>query len=704
MKPSPLQVLARLHGIQSGYRDASGAWRVADPEALRAVLSGMDLPAAVVADPELGISQFAAARAQGGLPPVATVWEGQPGGFCLGVPQEAFGPYRGELRLESGETLALNGRIETLPVAERYVQAGGAWLRRRVPLPDPMPWGYHRLRLRWLNRLGETLLISAPMRAAGLPGDPARPRWGAFLPLYAVRSGSNWGAGDYRDLHRLLTWAGDRGFEAVGTLPLLPVFLDRPFNPSPYAPVSRRFWNEFFIDPCRTPEFENCRAARELVASPGFQSTLAKLRSSDNVDYARVWALKRPVLEMLLDSLRSDPEQWRRRTAPFVEQRPTVLDYARFRAQQEEAGGRPWPQWPPATLERINSPQFPASRSTDFYIYSQLLAHEQLEASHGGPAKGAPALYLDLPLGAHPDGFDSWYYRESFAHGASVGAPPDPIFSGGQDWGFAPLHPGRIREHGYDYFIECVRHHLSHAGILRIDHAMCFHRLFWIPSGMGADRGVYVRYAADEFYAILTLESRRHNAALVGEDLGTVPDAVRRSMDRHGISRTYAMQLELRSDRNNALGEIPDQAVACVNTHDLCPFAAFWAGTDLEELFALGLFDGAALQREQLGRETLKDALIDFLRARGSLAEGPESPTDVLLACVAMMGGTRAGLTLVNLEDLWGERRRQNLPGTTTEHANWQLRARFGIDEFDSVPGVQRLVREITLRGVVPAG
>ena len=74
---------------------------------------------------------------------------------------------------------------------------------------------------------------------------------------------------------------------------------------------------------------------------------------------------------------------------------------------------------------------------------------------------------------------------------------------------------------------------------------MALHRLFWVPEGMEAKDGVYVRYNAREFYAILALESSRYNTVLVGEDLGTVPDAVRTSMEQCQVNRMYVLPFEL---------------------------------------------------------------------------------------------------------------------------------------------------------------
>ena len=97
------------------------------------------------------------------------------------------------------------------------------------------------------------------------------------------------------------------------------------------------------------------------------------------------------------------------------------------------------------------------------------------------------------------------------------------FFTKGQNWGFAPPHPQRQRERGYSHLLECLRFQMRHAGLLRLDHVMGLHRLYWIPRGFPATQGAYVSYPADELYALLSLESHRNQTALVGENLGTVP-------------------------------------------------------------------------------------------------------------------------------------------------------------------------------------
>jgi 4-alpha-glucanotransferase len=224
-----------------------------------------------------------------------------------------------------------------------------------------------------------------------------------------------------------------------------------------------------------------------------------------------------------------------------------------------------------------------------------------------------------------------------------------------------------------------VRHHLRLAGVLRIDHMMGFHRLFWIPHGFGARDGVYVKYPADELYAVFSLESHRHRSILIGEDLGTVPPEVRPAMALHNINRMYVMQYELQPQYQNALTPVYPDCIAVLNTHDMPPFAAWWQGLDIDERVKLGILDPGIAEDERKRRRSMLDALIQTLQRQGRL-RGPVEPRAVLRACLAHLCDGAAQLVLANLEDLWLETESQNVPGTWRERPNWRRRARHSLE------------------------
>jgi 4-alpha-glucanotransferase len=276
---------------------------------------------------------------------------------------------------------------------------------------------------------------------------------------------------------------------------------------------------------------------------------------------------------------------------------------------------------------------------------------------------------------------------------ASGGAPPDIVFTRGQNWGFPPLHPDKLRQQGYRYYVSCLQHHLRHAGILRIDHVMNLHRLFWIPKGMEAGQGAYVNYRPEEFYAILTLESQRNKTVIVGEDLGTVPSYVRQSMNKYGLHRMYVLQYELMSDSQKSLRKVPKDVVASMDTHDMPPFAAFWQGLDIEDRLELTFLDKATARMERKNRDALKKALVSYLRRQGWLNDS--TPEAVLEACWTLLGASTARVVLVNLEDLWLERESQNVPATGEKRNNWQKKARFALESFCNMPRVNETLQAL---------
>ncbi|HEX8172358.1 MAG TPA: 4-alpha-glucanotransferase [Thermoanaerobaculia bacterium] len=321
-----------------------------------------------------------------------------------------------------------------------------------------------------------------------------------------------------------------------------------------------------------------------------------------------------------------------------------------------------------------------------YHLYVQYRMKQQMQAMSDAARRAGPGLYLDFPLGVNGGGYDVQRYRESFAGGVSVGAPPDLFFTKGQNWGFPPFHPDGLRERRYDYFIAAVRNHAAHAGILRLDHVMGLHRLYWIPEGAEAKDGVYVRYPEEELYAILTLESRRNGCALVGEDLGTVPEYVPRMMEKHGLRRMYVVQYEIKPQQP-PLAEPPRQSVASVNTHDMPTFAGFWREQDVDDRVEQELLDEDGANEERETRAKMRAALSRYVRAR------EEDEPHVLEGVLGALARSDAEVVLVNLEDLWGETRPQNVPGVPER--SWRQKFRLSLEEAQRDARVQRVLAAV---------
>lgn len=689
-----LGALARLYNVQSAYYDILGRLTRSPEQGLIQVLRALGAPLERPEDVPDAVRERRQSLYRRFFDPVVVAWDGKVKDLTVRLPARlAEEPVRYEVELEGGERRRGSCRFKARPTARAKEIEGNRYVTRRLYLPETLPFGYHRLLLQIQQQTAETLLISAPLRAYGPPAGEGK-TWGVFLPLYALQSQKSWGAGDFSDLEQLLQWTGALGGEVVGTLPLLTAFLDQPFDPSPYSPASRLFWNEFYLDVKRIPEFARCPAAQALVGSEDFQNEMEVLCRAPLVDYRRQMGLKRRVLEELCRYLLREASERTQAFRRFADSHPRAEDYARFRAAMERQK-KPWREWPEGQRDGILNPGDYDEAVMRYYLYAQWATQEQIQSLAAQSKRGAAKLYLDFPLGVNRDGYDVWREREAFAVAASGGAPPDNFFTKGQNWGFPPLHPERLRDTGYRYYIASLRHHLRYAGQLRIDHVMGFHRLYWIPPGLEASDGVYVHYHSEEFYAILSLESHRHQTLIVGENLGIVPPYVNAAMAEHKIHGMYVGQFAIRPDPNQALEEVPPGTVASLNTHDTPTFAGFWHEHDIEDRLELKLLDQPAAEKERRQRCLQREALIGFLRSRGWMGEESTEAETVLKAWLLQLASGPAELVLVNLEDLWLETQPQNVPGTWNDRPNWRRKAPYPLEAFSQMAKVVEVLRAL---------
>jgi 4-alpha-glucanotransferase len=236
---------------------------------------------------------------------------------------------------------------------------------------------------------------------------------------------------------------------------------------------------------------------------------------------------------------------------------------------------------------------------------------------------------------------------------------------------------------GHLNFRKAIRHQLSAAGLLRIDHVMGIHRTWWVPHGASATQGAYVRQPTGELFAIICIESVRATTGVVGENLGTVPPEIRTGLDEHALLG-MAMANEGESEPK------PTDLVA-LSSHDTPAFAAWWKGMDIDDLLDLGVFDEERASHERSDRARK----IAQLQERFSTVDQIETRN----ALMAWMAGTQAAVALLNLDDLLMEERRQNVPGTDWERPNWRIRHECTLDELASNDEVMDLLRSLsTLR------
>jgi 4-alpha-glucanotransferase len=522
----------------------------------------------------------------------------------------------------------------------------GGELRANGNMPDETPLGYHTLV--HPDGRGHPLIVSP-----GVCFLPEAPRsWGWATQLYAARSRRSWGLGDLSDLHLLGRWARSMGAELLLLNPLHAALPTPSQQPSPYTPSSRRFRNPLYLNIEKVPGASNIEELDELIAQG------RALNDSAFIDRDRAYKFKLEALQRIYE--RQPPSDEFER---YLAGKGRLLqDYATFVSLAEYHGGGT-SKFPPG-FERPDAPAVTRWRRDHaerirFHAWLQWLLDRQLRW-----AREAIDIVHDLAIGVDPEGADAWIWQGVIAEGVSVGAPPDEFNSLGQDWALPPFDPWKLRASGYEAFIETVRASLAGGAGLRFDHIMGLWRLYWIPRGVSAAEGTYVRYPFEDLLNILALESHRSNSYVVGEDLGTVEPSVRAEMERRNIMGYRILWFEDTSESYPAL------TMAAVTNHDLPTVAGLWTGSDLRAQQDLGLepnVEGTLATRDRL-RDRLgvaDDAAVDEV-VTGAYERLARAPSRLLVA---------------TLEDALGVEERPNLPGTTSERRNWSRALPLPLEE-----------------------
>ena len=500
--------------------------------------------------------------------------------------------------------------------------------------------------------------------------------WGFAVQLYGLRSARNWGIGDFGDLRALVETAADLGASIVGVNPL------HATQGSPYSPSSRHALSFLYLDIEALPEYAASKPARKLVGSAAFQARLKELRDAPLVDYEGVAAAKREVLELVF------------KAASFNEKLPTrgLREYAVFEALREKLGGG-WQGWP----REYRSPRSAAvkaferknAKRTGFHAFIQSRLRTQLDdVQRRARELGMPiGLYFDLALGADAGGAEVWADQAAYASGVSIGAPPDEFNPRGQDWGLPPYSPRALRAAAYEPFAELLRANMPEGGALRMDHIMALMRLYWIPHGNKPERGGYVGYPLKDLLNVLARESRARRCLVIGEDLGTVPPALRDALRGHGVLSYRPLLFE-----RTPPGEYPREAMVCVSTHDLPTWRGYWAAHDLELREKLGMTLDA--QKEKAQRRADQQKLKSILEK-----EGLESSAASAHAFIAR---TPCQIAVAQPEDVFEALDQANLPGTVGEHPNWRRKLPVPLEQWAADPRVGALAQTFAERRPVP--
>ncbi|MCO8313793.1 4-alpha-glucanotransferase [Pseudomonas mandelii] len=659
MSNAQLEILANRAGLAVDWIDANGRPQKVTPAVLRSVLSGLGHPANTAQEIDASLLQLQEVQQTRHLPPLLTCDVGV--GLDLAHYFEPQTPC--EIHLEDGSRI--NVKLDDNAV-----------------LPGLVPVGYQHVSI---EDQSFTLAV-APQRcySVGDAVDSQNPRaWGLSVQLYSLRRPGDGGFGDTQALEDLARVAGERGAEALAISPLHAMFSGDTQRYSPYSPSSRLFLNSLYAAP---GAILGERALRTAIDATGLAADLKHLEALPLIDWPAAAEAKHRLLEALYEGFTHGEHPLHPDFSSFRHAGGEALEnHCRFEAIQEARSRRgeslDWREWP----EQWRDPRstalahFAEENSTriGYYAFCQWLIARSLERAQTAARSSGMGIGLiaDLAVGADGGGSQAWSRQDELLASLTVGAPPDILNRSGQGWGISAFSPEGLVRNGFRAFIEMLRANFAHAGGLRIDHVMGLQRLWVIPNDAPPSDGAYLYYPVDDLLRLLTLESHRHQAIVLGEDLGTVPEGLREKLIARSILGMRVLLFEQDNTHFKSILEWPDNALATTSTHDLPTLNGWWHGRDIDWSARLNLVDAPGEIEWRQHREREREGLRRVLSQDPQNFREESHETDqVLDAAIRFLGHTRAPLVLLPMEDALGIEQQANLPGTTDTHPNWSRR------------------------------
>ncbi len=680
-----LRGLAEEAGITTVWQDYRGVVHTVGASTLRALLTALDLPSRT--DDDIAASRIGlAAESQGYgevVPPLITALVHAP------------------IALPSGSRFA----GQDYRIAYDDCDGGGSGFVREGRFADDGPsiiepidrFGYHRLEV---DGTSITLAV-APTRCYGVGdalSDVGRPRderpWGLATQIYSLAQDGDGGLGHYGALAALTGRAAQHGASALAISPVHAMFSADLHRYSPYGPSSRLLANVLHVDPRGVLGDAAFDAALETVDGA---ARLASLADNALIDWPASSKLRLSLLRALFDRFSTQvdarTEQLRAEFGAYREQAGDVLEsHARFEALHATlaaedphmlGGWRNWPlQYRDPRGEAVR--RFAEEHRTEvaFHAFLQWQAARQLGAAQRAAKDAGMAIGIvaDLAVGADGGGSQTWNRQREMMIGASIGAPPDLLNALGQSWGLAAFSPRALRTSGFRAWIDMLRAAFANAGGIRIDHVLGLTRMWLVPDGADAHDGAYLRYPFDDLLRLVELESWRHRAIVIGEDLGTVPEGLPERLSAAGLLGIRVLWFERTwhtpGQPFRPPAEWSDGALAVTATHDLPTTAGWWRGRDIDWRAKLDLFgDYSNEEAERTSREAERTLLWTAM-CEADIAHGdrPADDSPPIAEALRFVGATPAPLALTPIEDALGIVEQPNLPGTTDSHPNWRMR------------------------------
>lgn len=312
------------------------------------------------------------------------------------------------------------------------------------------------------------------------------------------------------------------------------------FGNSPYQSLSSYAGNPYLID--LDMLIEDGLLKKEEVEDIDW------MKDEEHVDFGKQYEHRYKVLKKAcqrLDILH--PQEY----LEFLdEEKAWLKDYAVFMAIKEERKGEPWTKWPQELRnhlsQEVQEESYRLKDTVIFYERVQYLFFRQMEALKKYANDKGIQIIGDLPFYIASDSSDVWVDPEQFEVDENYqmryvsGFPCDDGNPAGQKWGNPLFNWEKMRQDGYAWWIERVRHTLKSCDVLRVDHFQGYHSYFAVPFEGEPKDGHWVQGPSLEPFR--RLQEAVGKKEIIIEDLGYLSDEFKQMIKESGFPGMRILQ------------------------------------------------------------------------------------------------------------------------------------------------------------------
>jgi 4-alpha-glucanotransferase len=483
---------------------------------------------------------------------------------------------------------------------------------------------------------------------------------GVLLPVFSLRSHSDFGVGDFGAAEGLFDWLEAAGQKLWMMLPLLPTTAG---DASPYATSGAAGLNPLFIHLDWLSEYREAGGLSVLSARQA--QALLEARASRSIRYDLVFELKAAALAAAFQHAEAHSSERTWAFERFRAQESGWLDnHALFTALAEEQQRRPWWDWPDELAQRrpeaLAAARARLAPRVRFHAWLQFVAHEQWTRVRALARSRAIRLCGDEPFIVGQDSVDAWAFPTLLRRDARLGVPPDAFSATGQDWGLPWFDFPAMQKDDWKWLRSRAGQSATYYDLRRVDHAVGYFRQWIRDQTTPTGRFVPPDEPAQAALGELLFQMLATGAGILAEDLGVIPPFVRQTLQRQGIPGYRVLRWEHDGMVFRDPSTFPAVSLATTGTHDTETLREWWETTsDAERL-----------------------AVASAYPAFAALRPPPASFTQEVHAALLQTAETSASdVCILPWQDVFGLRDRVNLPGTVQD-ANWSYRMAQPVEEL----------------------